>query len=121
MSGKVKVIIGDRLGKGQNVAKGVEKAGGIAIVIPGIGADMKLGDVMHAEQADFGISFCGSGGAGAVIANTKYKYPIEFGLRSVDAGVTAIRNGKKVVGFGFMDIEELGYRMTEVYMQTYGS
>lgn len=118
MSEKVKVVIGDRLGKGQNVAKGVEAAGGIAIVIAGIGADMKLGDVMHAEQADFGISFCGSGGAGAVTANTKYKYPMEFGLRSVDAGVTAIRSGKKVIGFGFMDTEELGRRLTEAYIQT---
>lgn len=61
MGNKVKVVIGDRLGKGQQVAKGVEAAGGEAILIPGVGADMKVGDVMHAEQADFGISFCGSG------------------------------------------------------------
>ncbi|GAA4832615.1 glycine-rich SFCGS family protein [Paenibacillus vulneris] len=117
MENKVKVVIGDRLGKGQNVAKGVEAAGGIAIVIPGVGADMKLGDVMHKENADFGISFCGSGGAGAVTANTKYKYPMEFGLRSVDAGVTAINAGKKVIGFGFMDVEELGRRLTEAYIK----
>jgi uncharacterized protein (TIGR03577 family)/PRD domain protein (TIGR03582 family) len=114
---KVKIVIGDRLGKGQNVAKGVEAAGGIAIVIPGIGADMKLGDVMHQENADLGICFCGSGGAGAVTANTKYKYPMEFGLRSIDAGVTAVREGKKVIGFGFMDVEELGRRLTEAYIK----
>jgi uncharacterized protein (TIGR03577 family) len=113
----VKVVIGDRLGKGQKVAKGVEEAGGTAILIPGVGADMKVGDVMNRENADFGISFCGSGGAGAVTANTKYKYPMEFGLRSVDAGVTAIRQGKRVIGFGFMDSEELGRRLTEEYMK----
>lgn len=120
MSKTVKVVIGDRLGKGQNVAKGIEAAGGIAILIPGIGADMKLGDVMHQENADFGISFCGSGGAGAVTANTKYQYPMEFGLRSIEAGVTAIQQGKKVLGFGFMDVEELGRRLTEAYLKKNG-
>lgn len=29
----------------------------VAIVVPGMGADMRLGDVMKAENADFGISF----------------------------------------------------------------
>lgn len=117
MVGKVKVVIGDRLGKGQNVAKGVEAAGGIPILIPGVGADMKVGDFMHKENADFGISFCGSGGAGALTAQTKYKYSVEFGLRSVEAGITALRNGKKIVGFGFMDTEELGRRLTEEYIK----
>ena len=114
---KVKVVIGDRLGKGQKVAQGVVQAGGEAILISGVGADMKLADTMHKEKADFGISFCGSGGAGAISAKTKYGYPVEFGLRSVDAGVTAIRAGKKVVGFGFMDSEELGRRLTEEYIK----
>lgn len=115
----LKVVIGDRLGKGQKVALGVEKAGGIPILIPGVGADMKVGDIMNKEQADFGISFCGSGGAGAITAQTKYKYPAEFSLRSVEAGVTAIKNGKRVVGFGFMDSEELGKRLTEAYAATH--
>ena len=114
---KVKVVIGDRLGKGQKVAQGVVQAGGEAILIPGVGADMKLADTMYKEVADFGISFCGSGGAGAISAKTKYGYPVEFGLRSIDAGVTAIRAGKKVVGFGFMDTEELGRRLTEEYIK----
>ncbi len=117
MEKKVRVVIGDRLGKGQKVAQGVEQAGGIAILIPGVAADMKVADTMHKETADFAISFCGSGGAGAITAKTKYGYPVEFGLRSVDAGVTAIRAGKKVVGFGFMDIEELGRRLTEEYIK----
>ena len=97
------------------MADGVAQAGGEAILIPGLGADMKLGDVMNETGADFGISFCGSGGAGAVTANTKYGYPMEFSLRTIDAGVTAIRNGAKVVGFGFLDQEELGKRLTEEY------
>lgn len=121
MDKKVKVVIGDRLGKGQKVAKGVELAGGIAVLIPGVAADMKVADTMHKEAADFAISFCGSGGAGAITAKTKYGYPIEFGLRSVDAGVTAIRSGKKVVGFGFMDTEELGKRLTEEYIKLHAN
>ncbi len=54
---QITVVIGDRLGKGQKVAAGVEKAGGRAVVVPGVAADMKLGDVMKAENATFGISF----------------------------------------------------------------
>ena len=59
MEKEILVVIGHRLGKGQNVAKGVEAAGGKAIVIPGMAADMKLGDVMKENNATFGISFCG--------------------------------------------------------------
>lgn len=117
---KVKIVIGDRLGKGQNIAKGIEAAGGTAIVIPGVGADMKVGDVMFSESADLGLSFCGSGGAGALTAKNKYGFPAEYGLRSVDAGITALRSGKKVIGFGFMDIEELGRRMVEEYIKLGG-
>ncbi|CEE02974.1 hypothetical protein BT1A1_3191 [Caldibacillus thermoamylovorans] len=117
---KIVVVIGDRLGKGQNVAKGVEAAGGKAIVIPGIGADMKLGDVMKQENADIGISFCGSGGAGAIMAQTKYGYPCQYGMRSIDEGITAIRQGKRVLGFGFMDIEDLGRKITEEYIKIKG-
>lgn len=54
---QITVVIGDRLGKGQKVAAGVEKAGGRAVVVPGVAADMKLGDVMKTENATFGISF----------------------------------------------------------------
>ena len=46
MSKKVLIVIGDRMGKGQNVAKGIEEAGGGAYVIPGMAADMKRVDVM---------------------------------------------------------------------------
>jgi len=114
---QVKVVIGDRLGKGQKVAKGVEMAGGVPILIPGVAADMKVGDAMKKENADLGISFCGSGGAGALTAKTKYGYSCEFGLRSIDAGITAIQQGTRVLGFGFMDTEELGRRVTEAYIR----
>ncbi len=115
MGNPIKVVIGHRLGQGQNVARGVEKAGGVAVVIPGLGADMKLGDVMQKENADIGISFCGSGGAGAITAATKYGYKYEQGLRTVGAGMTALRNGCRVLGFGFMDTEELGRSIIEEY------
>jgi uncharacterized protein (TIGR03577 family) len=108
----LKIVIGDRLGKGQNIAKGIEKAGGIAVVIPGVAADMKLGDIMKKEEADLGLSFCGSGGAGAITAQNKYGYKAKYGMRSVDEGVTAIKDGFNVLGFGFMDIEELGEKLT---------
>lgn len=116
----VKVVIADRLGKGQNVARGVVAAGGEAIVVPGIGADMKLGDEMNKVDADIGISFCGSGGAGAITAQTKYGYKAKHGMRSIDEGVTAIREGYKVLGFGFNDVEELGKRIVEAYKQQRG-
>lgn len=115
MDKKILVVIGHRLGKGQNVAKGVEKAGGEAIVIEGMAADMKLGDVMHEKNADLGISFCGSGGAGALMAANKYGYKAKHHLRSVEAGVTALKEGNKVLGFGFLDVEELGEKLVNEY------
>lgn len=51
---QITVVIGDRLGKGQKVAAGAEKAGARAVVVPGVAADMKLGDIMKAENATFG-------------------------------------------------------------------
>jgi uncharacterized protein (TIGR03577 family) len=105
------IVIGHRLGKGQQVAKGVEAAGVRAVLIPGPAGDMRVGDVMDAEGADLGISFCGSGGAGAVTARSKFGYEIEFNMRSADAGVTAVQTGKRVLGFGFLDTEDLGFRI----------
>ena len=119
--GQVTVVIGDRLGKGQKVAQGIEQAGGKAIVVPGMAADMKLGDVMQKEQADFGISFCGSGGAGAITAQNKYGYKAKYGMRSIEEGVTAIQEGCKVLGFGFMDKEELGRKLIETWLKKYGT
>lgn len=46
---QITVVIGDRLGKGQKVAAGAEKAGARAVVVPGVAADMKLGDIMKAK------------------------------------------------------------------------
>ena len=120
MAKKVMIVIGERMGKGGHVADGIRKAGGEAHVIPGMAADMKLGDVMHEMNADLGISFCGSGGAGALMASNKYGYKCSHSMRSVDEGVTAVRDGIKVLGFGFMDIEELGKRIVETYYEIHG-
>lgn len=111
--GKVVIVIGDRLGKGLHIAEGIEEAGGIAIHIPGMAADLKLGDVMVENEADLGLSFCGSGGAGALMAENKYGMKSSHHLRSIDAGITALRNGSKVLGFGFIDNKELGKKITE--------
>ena len=115
---QITVVIGDRLGKGQKVAAGAEKAGARAVVVPGVAADMKLGDMMKAENATFGISF---GGAGAITAQTKYGYKAKYGMRSVEEGVTAINEGCNVLGFGFMDKEELGERLVEAWKKKYGA
>lgn len=111
----VKVVIADRMGKGQNVAKGAEAAGADVVVVPGMGADMRLGQVMHDENADLGFSFCGSGGAGAITANTQFGYPERHGMRSIQEGLTAVDDGKTVLGFGFMDKEELGQKIVEAF------
>lgn len=113
---EVLVVIGHRLGKGQLVAKGVEKAGGRAIVVEGMAADMRLGDVMKENNGTIGISFCGSGGAGALTAANKYGYKAKHSLRSVEAGIQALKEGNDVLGFGFMDTEELGERLVKAYM-----
>lgn len=120
MGKKVVIVIGERMGKGQHVADGIIKAGGEAYVIPGMAADMKLGDVMKQKNADLGISFCGSGGAGALMASNKYGYKCRYGMRSIEEGVTAVKEGVKVLGFGFMDVEELGKRITETYYAVNG-
>lgn len=120
MSKKVLIVIGDRMGKGQNVAKGIEEAGGEAYVIPGMAADMKLGDVMNEKGADLGISFCGSGGAGALMASNKYGWKSRHGMRSVGEGQTAVREGCKVLGFGFMDTVELGKTITDTWYEVNG-
>jgi len=110
------VVIGHRMGQGKKIAAGVEAAGGSAIVIEGMGADMKLGDVMQEHNADVGLSFCGSGGAGAITAATKYNYKAKHHLRTIDAGKTALKEGNEVLGFGFMDSEELGREVTETWL-----
>ncbi|WP_063764669.1 SFCGS family glycine-rich protein [Streptomyces sp. NRRL F-5053] len=117
----VKIVIGHRLGKGQSVADGVRAAGAEPVLIPGPGADMKVGDVMQAEGAALGISFCGSGGAGAVTAKAKYGHDIEFGMRSAQAGVTAVQQGRTVLGFGFLDSEELGYAVATALLAKLGT
>ncbi|WP_368486043.1 SFCGS family glycine-rich protein [Spiroplasma sp. DGKH1] len=113
------VVIGHRMGQGFNVKAGVEAAGGTAIVIEGMLADMKLGQVMNEVQADLGISFCGSGGAGAITAANEFDYEAVDHLRSVDEGVSAIKQGIQVLGFGFMDTEELGEKLTTAWLEVH--
>ena len=120
MERRVRIVIGERMGKGDHVAEGIRKAGGEAWVIPGMAADMKLGDVMKEKEADLGLSFCGSGGAGALMAANKYGYRCRHSMRSVEEGVTAVREGIQVLGFGFLDTEELGRRITETYYELHG-
>lgn len=117
MAKEILVVIGTRLGKGQAIARGVEKAGGHAYVIPGMAADMKLGDVMNEKGADLGISQCGSGGAGALAASNKYGWKSKYGMRSVDAACAAVKDGCKVVGTGFLDTEELGEKLVEAWRE----
>ena len=115
--GKVVIVVGDRMGKAKKVVEGIEEAGGIGIHIPGMAADMRVGDVMKEENADLGISFCGSGGAGALTAETKYGYKSEHHLRTINAGVTALKNGAKVLGFGFIDNKEIGRKIAEALIE----
>ena len=42
-------------------------------------------------------------------------------MRSVDEGVTAINEGCNVLGFGFMDKEELGERLVQAWQKKYGA
>ena len=117
---EIVIVIGDRMGKGQKIAEGINSVEGCrAIVIPGMAADMKLGDVMNKENADLGLSFCGSGGAGAITAQNKYGYSQRHGMRSIEEGETAINDGCKVLGFGFMDTEELGQRVAKAFLKKY--
>ncbi len=90
------------------------------MVVPGMAADMKLGDVMKAENATFGISFCGSGGAGAITAQTKYGYKAKYGMRSVKRRDRHQRRLQRA-GFGFMDKEELGERLVQAWQKKYGA
>lgn len=39
---------------------------------------------------------------------------------SIEEGITAIKDGKTVLGFGFMDQEELGKRLTEEFIKKHG-
>lgn len=120
MANKPLVVIGHRMGKGHLIAKGVEKAGGSAFVIEGMLADMKLGDIMHEMNADIGLSFCGSGGAGAITAATKYGYKYKQYQRTVMAGVQCVKEGCQVIGFPLMDSEELGYEIAKAWLKLHG-
>lgn len=109
------------MGKGQNIKKGIEAAGGTPILIEGMLADMKLGDTMNEHQADLGLSFCGSGGAGAISAATKYGYKYKQYQRTVKEGVNCVKDGFQAIGFPFMDSEELGYEITKAWKEMHAN
>ncbi len=115
------VVIGHRMGKGQRIAKGIEEAGGTAVVIEGVLADMKLGDKMHELNADLGLSFCGSGGAGAINAHNKYGYEYKQYQRTNAAFAQCIKEGCKVIGGPTMDNEELGKTVVEAWRSVHGN
>ncbi|MGN5184623.1 SFCGS family glycine-rich protein [Aeromonas veronii] len=115
----IKLVIGDRLGKGQKWGRRGNRRCQ-RDHHPRHGRRHELGDVMNKEQADLGISFCGSGGAGAITAQTKYGYKCRYGMRSIEEGVTAINEGCVVLGFGFMDKEELGQKLIEAFAKKHG-
>lgn len=114
------VIIGQRMGGGAKIAKGIETAGGTAYVIPGVLADMKLGDVMKEKEADLGLSFCGSGGAGALAAANKYGFKYKQYQRTPEAFAKSIQEGCTVVGGPLMDTEELGQAVVKAWKEKYG-
>lgn len=81
---------------------------------------MKFGDIMKVENVIFGIFFCGSGGVGVIIVQIKYGYKVKYGMCFIDEGVIVINEGCNVLGFGFMDKEELGEWLVEVWKKKYG-
>jgi uncharacterized protein (TIGR03577 family) len=103
---------------GQKVAAGAEKAGARAVVVPGVAADMKLGDMMKRKTPP-SVSLSAAAGAGR--SPRRHGYKAKYGMRSVDEGVTAINEGYNVLGFGFMDKEELGERLVEAWKKKYGA
>lgn len=114
------VVIGQRMGAGQRIAVGVEAAGGTAHVIPGMLADMKLGDVMHEMGADLGLSFCGSGGAGALTAQNKYGYKAKQALHTPAEFAKAVKDGYTAIGGSFMDTEEIGKAVVNAWKELHG-
>lgn len=111
------VVIGHRMGKGQKIAAGVEKAGGTAILIPGMLADMKIGDVMKQQNADLGLSFCGSGGAGALNAKNKYGYKAVQQCKTLVDFANAVKQGYQVIGGPFADNEQIGETVVKTWKQ----
>ena len=53
-------------------------------------------------------------------AQNKYGYKAKSELRSIEAACTAVEDGGKVVGLGFMDVEDLGQRLVETYRKVHG-
>lgn len=116
---KLTVVIGTRMGGGQKIKAGVEKAfkeknvEGNVIVIPGPAADMKLGVTMKENNADLGISQCGSGGAGAIAASTLLGWKQRNAIDTAEGAAQAVREGYRLIGMRFNDTEEVGYQIAK--------
>ena len=119
----LKIIIGTRMGKGEAIKAGAEKAfkeagvEGTAICIPGMAADMRLGAVIKQENADLGISQCGSGGAGAITASTMLGWKQKSQIDSADGAATAVHEGYRLIGMRFNDTEEVGYKIARALIE----
>ncbi|QUJ00905.1 hypothetical protein KCP73_09265 [Salmonella enterica subsp. enterica] len=75
----------------------------------------------ESENATFGISFCGSGARALSLRKQACWLQRQiWNARSVDEGV-AINEGCNVLGFGFMDKEELGERLVQAWQKKYGA
>ena len=120
------IVIGTRMGGGSKIKDGAEKAfkdagvDGKVIVIPGMAADMKLGMTMKQNNADLGISQCGSGGAGAITASTLLGCKQKSQLDSAEAAAQAVHEGYRLIGMRFNDTEEVGYKITEALIKESG-
>ena len=120
------IVIGTRMGNGQKIAAGIEKAfqesgvDGKAVVIPGMAADMRLGATIKQENADLGISQCGSGGAGAITASTMLGWKQKSSIDSAEGAAQAVREGYKLVGMRFNDTEEVGYQVAKTLIEVTG-
>lgn len=119
----MKIVIGTRMGGGKQIAAGAEKAfkeagvDGSAVVIPGMAADMRLGATIKAENADLGISQCGSGGAGAITASTMLGWKQKSHIDSADGAAQAVHEGYRLIGMPFNDTEEVGYKIAKALIE----
>lgn len=119
----LKIVIGTRMGGGSKIAAGVEKAfrearvDGSVQVIPGMAADMRLGTIIKQENADLGISQCGSGGAGAITASTMLGWKQKSHIDSAEGAAQAVYEGYRLIGMPFNDTEEVGYQIAKALIE----
>ncbi len=109
---QITVVIGDRPGKGQKWPL-ARKSRCSCCCCTGCCRRYEAGRHDESRKRYLRHLLLRRGGAGAITAQNKHGYKAKYGMRSVDEGVTAINEGYNVLGFGFMDKEELGERLVE--------